>query len=85
MYQGATESILCTESQDHQPAANVKNSAFLQENKNGTQENLSRLLDSTKQDMNQRLSDLKSVQDELRTTNLLIRNTGQYLANKSVY
>lgn len=58
---------------------------FLQENRIGTQENLSQLLDSTKQDMNQRLSDLKSVQDELRTTNLLIRNTGQYLANKSVY
>lgn len=58
---------------------------FLQENKIGTQENLSQLLDSTKQDMNQRLSDLKSVQDELRTTNLLIRNTGQYLASKSVY
>ncbi len=58
---------------------------FLQENGIGTQENLTELLASTKEDMNQRLVDLKAVQEELRTTNLLIRNTGQYLANKSVY
>lgn len=38
-----------------------------------------------KEDMQERLSDLKAVQEELNTTNLLIRNTGQYLANKSVY
>ncbi len=58
---------------------------FLQENGIGTQENLNKLLEATKQDVNQQLSDLKSVQNELNKTNLLIRNTGQYLANKSVY
>lgn len=58
---------------------------FLQENGIGAQENLNKLLEATKQDVNQQLSDLKSVQNELNKANLLIRNTGQYLANKSVY
>ena len=59
--------------------------AFLQENGIGSEEELTVLLASTKADVNRELSELKETEAQLRKTNLLIRNTGQYLANKAVY
>lgn len=59
--------------------------AFLQENGIGSEEELTVLLASTKADVDCELSELKETEAQLRKTNLLIRNTGQYLANKAVY
>ena len=59
--------------------------AFLQENGIGSEEELTALLASTKADVDRELSELKETEAQLCKTNLLIRNTGQYLANKVVY
>ena len=48
-------------------------------------EELDRLLAATKADYNEKHSALKSAEAELKETNLLIKNTGQYLANKDTY
>ena len=59
--------------------------SFLQDNGIGSEEELSALLASTKEDVSRERSALKETEAQLRQTNLLIRNTGQYLANKAVY
>lgn len=62
-----------------------KTLAFLQENGIGTLEELEQLLSSTQTDFDERRVSLKSTEDRLKTVNLLIKNSGQYLANKQVY
>ena len=62
-----------------------KTLAFLQENGIGTLEELKQLLSSTQTDFDERRVSLKSTEDRLKTVNLLIKNSGQYLANKQVY
>lgn len=59
--------------------------AFLQENDIGTVESLSQVLSSTYEDFTEKQRALKSTEARLRDVNLLIKNTGQYLANKDVY
>ena len=59
--------------------------SFLQDNGIGSEEELTALLASTKEDVNRELTALRETEAQLRKTNLLIRNTGQYLANKAVY
>jgi hypothetical protein len=58
---------------------------FLDENGIKTAEEMNQLVAATKADVDGKLAALKATEAELRRTNLLIRNTGQYLANKSVY
>lgn len=62
-----------------------KTIAFLQENGIGTQEELAALLSSTGADQQAKHDTLLATEKRLKTVNLLIRNTGQYLANKKVY
>ena len=62
-----------------------KTLAFLQENKLGTEPELQALLAGTKADLHEKLAALKATEKSLDDTNLLIRNVGQYLANKSTY
>lgn len=62
-----------------------KTLAFLQENGIGTLEELSQLLSSTQTDFDDKRVALKTTEDRLKTVNLLIKNSGQYLANKQVY
>lgn len=62
-----------------------KTLAFLQENGIGTLEELSQLLSSTQTDFDEKRVALKITEDRLKTVNLLIKNSGQYLANKQVY
>ena len=50
-----------------------------------TVEDLDSLLTSTKADMSEKHSALKSTEAELKSTNLLIKYTGQYLANRDTY
>lgn len=59
--------------------------AFLQDNGIGSVEELSRLLSSTYSDFNEKQKALRSTESRLRDVNLLIKNTGQYLANKDAY
>lgn len=59
--------------------------AFLQENGIGTLEELEQLLTSTQTDFDEKRIALKSTENRLKTVNLLIKNSGQYLANKQVY
>ena len=59
--------------------------AFLQDNGIGSLEELSGLLSSTYFDFNEKQKALRSTESRLRDVNLLIKNTGQYLANKDVY
>lgn len=59
--------------------------AFLQENNLGTEADLQALLAGTKADFHEKLAALKATEQSLDDTNLLIRNVGQYLANKSIY
>ena len=59
--------------------------AFLQENGIGTLEELEQMLTSTQSDFDEKRIALKSTEDRLKTVNLLIKNSGQYLANKQVY
>ena len=58
---------------------------FMDENGFVSPEQLKQLADATKTDVDDKLSVLKETESELRRINLLIRNTGQYLANKDVY
>ena len=58
---------------------------FMDENGFVSPEQLKQLADATKKDVDDKLSVLKETESELRRINLLIRNTGQYLANKDVY
>lgn len=62
-----------------------KTLAFLQENGIGTLDELSQLLSSTQSDFDEKRVSLKDTEDRLKTVNLLIKNSGQYLANKQVY
>ena len=62
-----------------------KTLAFLQENGIETLEELDQLLSSTQSDFNEKRILLKSTEDRLMTINLLIKHSGQYLANKQVY
>ena len=62
-----------------------KTLAFLQENRLGTESALQTLLAETKDDLHGKLAALKATEKSLDDTNLLIRNMGQYLANKSTY
>lgn len=63
----------------------AKTLSFLQANDIGSVEELDSLLTATKADVTDKHAVLKSVEAEIRTTNLLIKNTGQYLANKDTY
>ncbi|WP_407926088.1 hypothetical protein [Clostridium vitabionis] len=63
----------------------AKTLSFLQDNGIGSEVELTALLASTKEDVSRERSALKETEAQLRKTNLLIRNTGQYLANKAVY
>ena len=58
---------------------------FLDENGITTADEMNRLVAATKSDLDEKLAALKATEAELRKTNLLIRSTGQYLANKAVY
>lgn len=62
-----------------------KTLAFLQENGIGTLEELEQLLSSTQSDFDEKRISLKNTEDRLKTVNLLIKNSGQYLAHKQVY
>lgn len=62
-----------------------KTLAFLQENDIGTLEELEQLLSSTQTDFDEKRTLLKSTEDRLKTVNLLIKYSGQYLANKKIY
>ena len=62
-----------------------KTLAFLQENKLGTESELQALLTDTRADLHEKHVALKATEKSLDDTNLLIRNVGQYLANKSTY
>ena len=62
-----------------------KTLAFLQENGIGTLEELEQLLASTQSDFEEKRVSLKATEDRLKTVNLLIKNSGQYLAHKQVY
>lgn len=62
-----------------------KTLAFLQENGIGTVEELEQLLSSTQSDFEEKRVSLKATEDRLKTVNLLIKNSGQYLAHKQVY
>ena len=59
--------------------------AFLQENGIGTLEELEQLLISTQSDFDEKRIALKDTEDRLKTVNLLIKNSGQYLTYKKVY
>ena len=62
-----------------------KTLAFLQENGIGTLEELEHLLTSTQSDFDEKRIALKDTEDRLKTVNLLIKNSGQYLTYKKVY
>lgn len=62
-----------------------KTLAFLQENGIGTLEELEQLLSSTQTDFDEKRIALKNTEDRLKTVNLLIKNSGQYLAHKKIY
>lgn len=62
-----------------------KTLAFLQENGIGTVEELEQLLTSTQSDFEEKRVSLKATEDRLKTINLLIKNSGQYLAHKQIY
>lgn len=62
-----------------------KTLAFLQENGIGTVEELAQLLSSTQSDFNEKRLSLKATEDRLKTVNLLIKYSGQYLAHKQIY
>jgi hypothetical protein len=62
-----------------------KTLAFLQENDIGTLEELEHLLTSTQSDFDEKRISLKATEDRLKTVNLLIKNSGQYLAHKQIY
>lgn len=62
-----------------------KTLAFLQENGIETLEELNRLLTSTQSDFDDKRIALKITEDRLKTVNLLIKNSGQYLAHKQIY
>ncbi len=51
----------------------------------GSVEELDQLLSSARDDYNEKHASLKTTEAELKQTNLLIKNTGQYLANKDTY
>ena len=51
----------------------------------GSPEELDALLTATRADVTDKHTALKSTEAEIKTTNLLIKNTGQYLANKDMY
>ena len=63
----------------------AKTLAFLQENGIGTEEELSSVLASTIDDQQVKHDELLAVESRLKNVNRMIRLTGQYLANKSVY
>lgn len=62
-----------------------KTLAFLQENQLGTEEDLRAILTDTRADLHEKHAALKATEKSLDGTNLLIRNVGQYLANKNTY
>lgn len=62
-----------------------KTLAFLQENGIGTLEELEQILSSTQSDFDEKRISLKATEDRLKTVNLLIKNSGQYLAHKQIY
>lgn len=59
--------------------------SFLKQNEIDSVNVLNELLSSTSKDVNDKHSSLKATEAELTKVNLLIKNTGQYLANKEVY
>ena len=58
---------------------------FLKQNDIESVSSLDELLSSTLSDVNAKHTALKATEAELTKVNLLIKNTGQYLANKEVY
>lgn len=62
-----------------------KTLTFLQENGIGTLEELEHLLTSTQSDFEEKRISLNATEDRLKTVNLLIKNSGQYLAHKQIY
>lgn len=62
-----------------------KTLAFLQENGIGTLEELEQLLSSTQIDFDEKRISLQDTEDRLKTVNLLIKNSGQYLTYKKIY
>lgn len=63
----------------------AKTMDFIFANGIDTVDELDSLLAATKADVNDRHATLKSTEAELKQTNLLIKYTGQYLANKDTY
>ncbi|MCD8379149.1 MAG: relaxase/mobilization nuclease domain-containing protein [Lachnospiraceae bacterium] len=63
----------------------AKSIAFLKENGIDTMEDLSALVSATSADYDARRTELQATEARLKTVNLQIKNTGQYLANKKVY
>ena len=63
----------------------AKTMTFLTANSIGTVEELDALLAVTKEDVSEKHKALKSTETEIKATNLLIKYTGQYLANKDTY
>jgi hypothetical protein len=62
-----------------------KSVAFLEEQGIESMEELAALLESTSTDFEAQRSALQETEARLKTVNILIKNTGQYLANKAVY
>jgi hypothetical protein len=62
-----------------------KSVAFLEEQGIESMEELASLLESTSTDFEAQRSALQETEARLKTVNILIKNTGQYLANKEVY
>lgn len=59
--------------------------AFVQDNNIATIEEFDKLVSSVSKDFNAKDKALKATEARLNKVNLLIKNTGQYLANKDVY
>lgn len=59
--------------------------AFVQDNNIESLEALNALADAVSDDYDNALSAIKSTENKIRDINLMIKHTGQYLANKSIY
>ena len=59
--------------------------AFIQDNNIATIEEFDRLVSSVSDDFTSKDKALKATEARIKKTNLLIKNTGQYLANKDIY
>lgn len=63
----------------------AKSVSFMKKHNVHSLEELDTLLSSTYEEYSTTQGRLKSIEDELKTTNLLIKTTGQYLSNKNTY